>query len=163
LAIDALVQMTLACDEVHERQPNENALRSLVVRLYGIWDGDPDQHVQGCVGILIDSVLEGLNNLPYKEFLGGAKAITLKQIEDAAASAKWNPDGFLARMVADRGVKLHEWSLEAARHCLFSPGVLATAAIELSEGGGDAAPTGQVSPPVGLPAEATSASPDHVR
>lgn len=158
LAIDALVQMTLACDEEHQRQPNENALRSLVVRLYGIWDGDPDERVKGCVGVLIACILDGLHQLPYKEFLGGATAITLQQIEDAGASASKNPDGYLERMVADRGQKLHEWSLEAARHCLFSPGVLATAAHELSEGGGDA-----VSPLVGLPAEATSASRDYIR
>jgi hypothetical protein len=132
LAIDALVQMTTACDEERMRLPNENALRSLTVRLYGILDGDPDPRVKGCVGTLISCVIPALHELPYKEFLGGAKAIQLKQLEDAAASASPNPDGYLERMVADRGQRLREWSLEVAQHCLFSPGMLATAANELS-------------------------------
>lgn len=41
LAIDALVRMTSTSPA------NENSLRSLAVRLYGVWDGDPDPRVKG--------------------------------------------------------------------------------------------------------------------
>jgi hypothetical protein len=41
LLIEALVEMAL------NTEPSPNALRSLAVRLYGIWDGDTDIYVRG--------------------------------------------------------------------------------------------------------------------
>jgi hypothetical protein len=49
--------MTLA------RAVNEDALRSVAVRLYGMWTGDHDEQVRECVGRLIGAVVPSLKRL----------------------------------------------------------------------------------------------------
>jgi hypothetical protein len=125
LVFDALVRMTT------HAPPSENALRSLVVRLYAMWDGDPDPRVRGCVGRLVGCVLPAVAALPYTEFMGGTRLVTYAQLDQAARSASPNPDGYLERLVEDRGATLHDWALTCTA-CSFHPGALATAADELA-------------------------------
>jgi hypothetical protein len=104
LLVDALTQMTLAGPH------NENALRSVAVRLYGIWSGDHDMRVRGCVGTLIRSLMPELSRLGYADFLQGNKKVMIGELEAAAASATSNPDGFLDRLVVKRSQLLGEWA-----------------------------------------------------
>jgi hypothetical protein len=104
LLLDALLGMTLS------RIVNENALRSVAVRLYGVWQGDPDDRVRGCVGALIAAVVPQLEKLGYQDFMQGNQKVLLQQLLDAAASATANPDGFLDRLVSARGRQLAEWA-----------------------------------------------------
>ncbi|WP_318307789.1 hypothetical protein [Amycolatopsis solani] len=104
LLIDALVGMTLA-------HPNtEDALRSVAVRLYGVWRGDENPRVRGCVGRLIGAVVPALRQLGYIDFMQGKKTVLLSELETAAASGTHNPDGYLDRMVEDRCKKLCSWA-----------------------------------------------------
>jgi hypothetical protein len=104
LLLDGLMGMTLA------GKKNENALRSVAVRLYGVWNGDPDDRVRGCVGTLISGLIEKLKTLGYTDLLAGNTKVMLVELETAAASATENPDGFLDRIVADRKKQLAEWA-----------------------------------------------------
>jgi len=54
LLVDALITVTITSPS------NENALRSLAVRLYGIWSGDPDGNVKSCIGKLIEAFVPHL-------------------------------------------------------------------------------------------------------
>jgi hypothetical protein len=105
LLIDALILMTLA-------HPNTvDALRSVAVHLFGIWEGDQCLRVRGCVGRLIGAVLPGLKGLGYTDFIQGNQRVLLAQLETAAASGTNNPDGYLDRLVDDRCKKLRAWVL----------------------------------------------------
>ena len=119
LLIDGLIQMTL-----HGKH-NENALRSVAVRLYGIWHGDTDQRVQGCVATLIRALIPALTNLGYTDFLQGNQKVMLKDLEAAAATATANPDGFLDRLVEHRANALTRWA-GSCNSVDFEPGSLAT-------------------------------------
>jgi len=57
LIIDALVQMALTSE------PTQNALRELVLRLYGISANDPERRVKGCIGNLIAAILPAVEAL----------------------------------------------------------------------------------------------------
>jgi hypothetical protein len=122
LIMEGLIRMTLSAP------PSENALRSLVVRLYGVWDGDPkNPRVRGCVGTLMDSVLPAVERLEYSDFIQGPKIVTREQLEEAARSKSSNPDGFLERVVERYSALLADWS----RRCVvteYAPMSLATAA-----------------------------------
>lgn len=109
LLIDALVLMTLA------HRNTEDALRSVAVRLYGVWHGDEDPRVRGCVGRLITAVVPALKRLGYSDFIQGNQRILLAELEVAAASGTNNPDGFLDRLVDDRCAKLRSWALACER------------------------------------------------
>ena len=122
LLLDALLQMTLA------RPSSENALRSIAVRLYGVWQNDPDERVRGCVGTLIGALTDKLASLGYKDFLQGNKEVMLGQLEAAAASATANPDGFLDRLVASRQEDLAKWAATCSRANLGPTG-LSTATV----------------------------------
>jgi hypothetical protein len=124
LIIDGLVRMTTTS------AANENALRSLVVRLYGIWAGDPSDRVKGCVGTLIAALIPAVEELTYTEFMHGSVAVNLAQLQKSAESASPNPDGYLERIVADRSQALREWS-SGGQGCSFDPGALGTAAHQL--------------------------------
>lgn len=87
LLLKALVNMTLS------REVNESALRSVAVRLYGIWSGDPDKRIQGCVGKLISALTPKLEGLGYTDFVQGNQKVMLGDLQEAAASATENPDG----------------------------------------------------------------------
>ncbi|MEO6121354.1 MAG: hypothetical protein ABIW46_05225 [Acidimicrobiales bacterium] len=120
LLVDALVRMT------YTSKANENSLRSISVRLYGIWKDDPDPRVKGCVGTLIAALLPAVKGLGYSDFMSGSRAVTLEQLEAAAAGAMANPDGLLERLVADRSTILAKWSSHL-EGILTRPGSLATA------------------------------------
>jgi hypothetical protein len=105
LLVDALTRMTLA-----KKPVNEGALRSIAVRLYGIYHGDHDRNVRGCVATLIEALLPALRVLKYKNFMQGNKMVMLDDLESAAKDAKPNDDDYLARMVAQRGEQLRKWA-----------------------------------------------------
>jgi hypothetical protein len=104
LLIDALIRLTLAHPHC------EDALRSVAVRLYGIWSGDGDPRVRGCVGRLISALVPALEQLGYTDFMQGRQTVLLSELEAAAASGTKNPDGYLDRMVDDRCHKLCDWA-----------------------------------------------------
>ncbi|HEU5107081.1 MAG TPA: hypothetical protein VFT95_00750 [Micromonosporaceae bacterium] len=104
LLFDALTRMTLA------GPGNEHALRSVAVRLYGIWRADPDERVKGCVGTVIGALLPALTGLGYADFMQGGTRVMLADLRTAARTATANPDGFLDRLVADRSRQLTAWA-----------------------------------------------------
>jgi hypothetical protein len=105
LIMEGLLKMTL------HAPPTENALRSLVVRLYGVWDGDPQNpRVRGCVGTLVDAVLPSVERLGYTDFIQGPRTVTRRQLEVAARSKSSNPDGFLESVVECYSHRLSNWS-----------------------------------------------------
>lgn len=120
LLLDALILMTVA------EQANENSLRSVAVRLYGAWQGDPDERVKSCVGTLIGALITELTKLGYSDFLQGNKKVMLDELKAAADTATANPDGFLDRLVEDRSRRLQEWAATCDRIDL-GKGSLATA------------------------------------
>lgn len=118
LLIDALVWTTIA------RPVNEDSLRTVAVRLYGIWEAEEDEHVKGCVGRMISAILPELRNIGYDDFLQGRQRVMLSQLEMAAGTGRPNPDMFLARRTEDRVARLETW----AAHCKderLEPGSLA--------------------------------------
>jgi hypothetical protein len=119
LLVDALTKMTLA------GPGNENALRSVAVRLYGIWRADPDPRVKGCVGTLIGALLPALTGLGYADFMQGNRKVMLAELRAAAETATANPDGFLDRLVADRSRGLTDWAA-TCRLADFGDGGLAS-------------------------------------
>ena len=123
LLVDALVLMTLA------KPANEGALRSVAVRLYGIYNGDPDGDVKGCIGTLIEALIPALRDLGYKDFMQGNVRVMLSDLEKAAKSARPNDDDYLARMVKKRGEELGDWAKSSRKgdDLELSPGALATA------------------------------------
>lgn len=127
LLFDALVQMTTTSEA------SENALRSLAVRLYGIWDGDADPHVKGCVGVLIEAIIPVLGQLGYKNSLHGPMNVTVDQLRTAAASAKRNPDDFLARMVDNRRQLLEVWAGACKDKLSYRAGALADSSCDSVE------------------------------
>ena len=101
LLVDALVQMTLTTG------PSENALRSIAVRLYGIWLAEGrDSNVRGCIGTLLSAIIDPLRALCNEEFIQGNQHVSFEDLKTAAASAHENPDGFLARVAKDRAEHL---------------------------------------------------------
>ena len=99
----------------------------MAVRLYGIWSGDEDVCVKGCVGTLINGLVPALTRLGYTDFLQGNQQVMLGDLEVAAASATANPDGFLDRLVVERSRRLGEWAT-TCKDVDVGAGSLATAA-----------------------------------
>jgi hypothetical protein len=122
LIVDALIRMALSSPH------NENALRSVVVRLYGIWSGDADLRVKGCVGTLIKALLPSVRRLGYTDFLQGNQKVMLRDLETAGESATANPDGFLDRLVISSSERLEAWATECGTTTDYRPGALSTAA-----------------------------------
>ncbi|GAB1511452.1 hypothetical protein [Actinophytocola sp. KF-1] len=106
LLTDALLRTTLA------NPVTEGALRSLAVRLYGIWEGDREPRVRGCVGRLIGAVVPALRNLGYTDFMQGSRTVMITDLEAAAATGTHNPDSFLDRMVDRRCRQLGNWAAD---------------------------------------------------
>jgi hypothetical protein len=126
LLVDGLIIMT------HTSAATENALRSVAVRLYGIYDGDPDPRVRGCVATLIRALIPALEQLDYTDFMQGTRSVvTLADLQNAALAATPNPDGFLARLVADRSIKLAEWAA-SCHQVQMDTGSLATGIYQLA-------------------------------
>ncbi|MFI7677392.1 hypothetical protein [Actinophytocola sp. NPDC049390] len=109
LLTDALLRMTVA------RPVTEGALRSLAVRLYGIWEGDRELQMRGCIGRLISSALPALRRLGYTDFMQGNRTVMITDLEAAAATGTHNPDGFLDRMVDERCKQLGHWAAACHR------------------------------------------------
>ncbi|MET8448034.1 hypothetical protein [Streptomyces sp. NPDC005209] len=122
LIVDALVRMTKAGPSV------EGALRSVAVRLYGIWCGDPEVHVQGCIGKLVEAVLPRLHGFGYQEIIHGAQKVMISDLDRAAASATENPDGYLDKLSTQLANELKEWAQDCREQPL-APGALGTAAV----------------------------------
>jgi hypothetical protein len=123
LVMEALILMTTSSP------PNENALRSLVVRLYGVWKGEAgNDRVRGCVGTLINAVMPAVERLLYTEFVQASEPVQLEELRLAARSVSQHKDGFLERLLEKRVQQLVVWS-EACNTCDFSPGQLAAAAV----------------------------------
>jgi hypothetical protein len=125
LIVDALVHMALASDET-------NALRELAVRLYSIWENDPQPRVKGCIGELIKAILPDLQRLGYTEFMPdfGQRLIELSEMTKAADSASPHPDGYFEQLVADRSARLKQWA-SGLKTLSTSPGRLAPASAPL--------------------------------
>jgi hypothetical protein len=125
LLTDALILMTLS-----KKPATPGALRSVAVRLYGIFAGDPDENVRGCIATLIAVIVEPLRSLGYKNFMQGTKMVMLSELELAASSAKRNDDDYLAHMVEKRAEQLKEWAKLCTDGDLeLEPGALATATV----------------------------------
>jgi hypothetical protein len=124
LLVEGLINMTLS------KPVTENALRSVAVRLYGIWRNDPDERLRGCVGKLISALIEKLDGLGYEDFIQGNQKVMLDDLRKAADSKTENPDGFLDRLVEDRFEKLTEWAASCTSdNVKLEPGALATVAF----------------------------------
>lgn len=119
LLLDGIVLMTVSSAS------NPNALRSVAVRLYGAYDGDPDPNVKGCVGTLIKAILPELEKLHYTEFMQGSRLVSLAQLRSAAAAAAPNPDRYLAQVVQDRSSKLRDWAARCSHEVATAAGALA--------------------------------------
>jgi hypothetical protein len=104
LLIGALVDVALS------DAAGECSLRSLAVRLYGIWEGDTDRQVRGIVGQLIHALVPSLKRLGYSELIQGDQRMALTDLEAASASATISPDGFLEQLVDSRRHRLAEWA-----------------------------------------------------
>jgi hypothetical protein len=124
LLVEALINMTLS------KPVSENALRSVAVRLYGIWKNDPDERLQGCIGRLLSALMPKLKELGYVDFIQGNQKVMLDDLQKAADSATENPDGFLDRLVEDRFEKLTDWAAFCTNNKLeLQPGAFATVAF----------------------------------
>jgi hypothetical protein len=104
LLFDALLRMTLAS----EVRPG--ALRSVAVRLYGVWKNDPDERIRGCVGTVISAVVPSLKRLGYSDFIQGNQKVMLPALEEAAGTATENPDTFMNDIVEKSRSRLVEWA-----------------------------------------------------
>jgi hypothetical protein len=124
LLVDALTLMTLA-----KKPANEGAIRSVAVRLYGVFKWDTDNNVKGCIATLIKALLPALRSLGYKDFMQGNMKVMLDDLEKAAESAKPNDDDYLARMVMKRSAQLEKWAADCGKggDLELVPGALATA------------------------------------
>ncbi|WP_406352620.1 hypothetical protein [Streptomyces sp. NBC_00658] len=122
LIVEALVRMTTTSE------PDEGALRSVAVRLYGIWRDDPNNaKVRGCIGKLIKVVVDRLCEFRHPEFVHGTQIVTLGDLERAAESAAENPDSYLNDLSDELARRLKEWA-PSCRAQPSGPGALATAA-----------------------------------
>jgi hypothetical protein len=125
LLVDALILMTKA-----KKPVTPAALRSIAVRLYGIFDEDPDMTVKGCIATLIKALLPALEGLGYKNFMQGNKMVMLTDLEATKSFARPNDDEYLARMVKKRAKQLHEWASPCSDEDReLEPGELATATV----------------------------------
>jgi hypothetical protein len=87
LLIDALTRMAISKVPV-----NENALRSVAVRLYGIYKGEPEtSRARGCVATLIAALTPSLERLGYDDFMQGNVEVMLNDLVEAAQHAHRNP------------------------------------------------------------------------
>jgi hypothetical protein len=101
LVVDALVRMALTSTA------DESALQSLAVRLVGISAGDDDEHVKGCLGVLIKAILPHLQDAGT--LMQGPREVTFDDLKRAANYAKPNPNRHMARVVDDRAKALKNW------------------------------------------------------
>ena len=106
LLLEALLLMSTA------RPVDKNSLRSVAVRLYGIWANDPDPDVRGCVGTVLCELIDALKSLRYTDFMQGSEVVTIAQLGEAANSRKPNPDQFLAQVVEAHRERVAAWAAD---------------------------------------------------
>jgi hypothetical protein len=106
LLLDALVFMALSS------LPSQNSLRTLAIRLYGVWEVDQELRVKRCTAAFIGAILPTLQALGYTTFMRGLEqgAVTILQLEQVAAIASPDPDGFFDMIIQNRSMKLRRWS-----------------------------------------------------
>ena len=104
LLIEALINMTLA------RPVTEGSLRSISVRLYGIYRDDKEDHVRGCIGKLIHALIPALERLDYSNFMQGTVTVMLDDLKSAADHEEDSPDDYLNRLANHRYTKLKTWA-----------------------------------------------------
>jgi len=105
LLIEALLNMTLAA------KANEGSLRSLAVRLYGIWAAEKDNPVvRGCLGTLIAEILPRLRELGFRNFIQGDAEIKIEELQEAARGAHANPDQYLRHVAETYASRLRVWA-----------------------------------------------------
>ena len=104
LLLDALVSMTLS------GPAKPDSLRSVAVRLYGAWNGEEDERVRGCIGMIISAVVPSLRRLGYSDFIQGSQRVMLADLEVAERGASLNPDGYLGCIVKTIHAQLSEWA-----------------------------------------------------
>lgn len=114
LLVDALVTMTVTTD------PSQNALRSVTLRLYGIWFAESDR-VKRCISRLICALIPALERLGYTDFIQDPHPVSLGDLRLAAQDGFGNPDGLLERITTDRRDKLASWASDC-RITDISPG-----------------------------------------
>jgi hypothetical protein len=122
LIVDALVRMA------YTTPASINALQVLAVRLFGISASDPDPHVKGCLGMLIEAIAPALERLKVRSLMQGPREITIDDIRRAAGHAKANPDRVFYKIVRDRSNRLADW----ASGCFepdYSPGALGATVV----------------------------------
>ena len=119
LSVDALVRMALTSTA------DQSALQSLAVRLYGISDGDDDEHVKGCLGVLISAILPHLKDAGT--LMQGPREVTFGHLETAAEHAEPNPNRHMARVVEGRAEDLKNWAAKC-QGVSYRPGALAATA-----------------------------------
>jgi hypothetical protein len=130
LIIDALVQMALTSE------PTQNALRELVLRLYGISANDPERRVKGCIGNLIAAILPAVEKLGFHDFMKGPghdqkdHFVSIEQIRQAADMKQDHPDGYFEKITENRSKRLREWSQKCTL-ISYAPTALATASCTI--------------------------------
>lgn len=129
LLVDALVTMTITSP------PNENALRSLAVRLYGIWKWDEDANVKSCIANLIDTIVPKLEDCDYKEFVEGPVTVPLTELQKAARDKKDKSDRYPNVLMRDRCHKLKEWADECGNKYSLRCGALGDGVIHEADSG----------------------------
>ena len=116
LLVDALVRMALTS------VADESALQSLAVRLFAISEGDDDENVKGCLGVLIKAILPHLKDAGT--LMQGHREVTFEDLEEAANYAKPNPNRHMARVVERRAEELEGWAAKC-EGVNYRPGGLA--------------------------------------
>jgi len=127
LLVDALVNMTITSPA------NENALRSLAVRLYGIWKYDENANVKSCIANLIDAIVPKLEACDYKEFVEGPVTVPLAELQKAALDKKGKSDHYLNVLMLDRCRKLKEWSNRCQNQYSLRCGALGDGMIQQAD------------------------------
>jgi hypothetical protein len=123
LLIEALLNMTLAA------KANEGSLRSLAVRLYGIWAAEKDNSVvRGCLGTLIAEVWPRLRDLGFRNFIQGDAEIKIEELQVAALGAQANPDQYLRHVTEAYAGRLRKWA-SRKEEVELTYGVLALAVL----------------------------------
>jgi hypothetical protein len=122
LLVEALVQMATA------RRVDQNALQSLTVRLYAISVGDPDVHVKGCLGLLLNALVPALRRTHVRSLMQSGTEVTIECIEKAASWQHQNPDLVFYRIAQELAEGLSNWTTQCD-HIDFRPGAMAAAAV----------------------------------
>lgn len=129
LLVEALIRMTvgnLPGETGAEKPATQASVRAVAVRLYGFWKDEPDVRVRGCLGKLINALIEALESFGYCDFMQGNQTVIFDDLAKAAASPEPKPDLYLSRMSTNIAKCLKEWADECTRTLPSGPGCLAS-------------------------------------